>query len=316
MIAFVASPAGVTATFTRSESLVLRDLAEQLIELLEERATDATGDVLYAQLGIGGASAPPLDPALARLLPDAYRGDEHAASDHRRLTERSLVERKVSNARRLIADLATRQVKLDDVSVQSWLRTLTDLRLALAARLQIETDGDIGLGDEDMLIVYDWLGYLQGIARGGDRMISDEVDAARFEQLVIDELDLLPDDMVDGLDNVVFVTEDRPEDGSLDLLGLYDGIALTERGSYGFGELPDRIILYREPLLAVSESLEELQGSNSRHSRTRDRPLLRARRRAASPTRLGLMSTRYPVRGNPVHRPLDRRWLGPDRVPV
>ena len=57
--------------------------------------------------------------------------------------------------------------------------------------------------------------------------------------------------MVDGLDNVVFVTEDRPEDGSLDLLGLYDGVALTERGQYGFGELPDRIILFREPLLAV-----------------------------------------------------------------
>ena len=86
-----------------------------------------------------------------------------------------------------------------------------------------------------------------------------ELTADEFEQLVIDELDLLPDDMIDGLDNVAFVTEDRPEDGSLDLLGLYDGVALTERGQYGFGELPDRIILYREPLLAVSESLEQLR---------------------------------------------------------
>ncbi|HOB57376.1 MAG TPA: metallopeptidase family protein, partial [Rhodoglobus sp.] len=77
--------------------------------------------------------------------------------------------------------------------------------------------------------------------------------------LVVDELDLLPDDMVDGLDNVVFVTESRPEDGSLDLLGLYDGVAMTERGAYGFGELPDRIVLYREPLLAVSADLEELK---------------------------------------------------------
>jgi len=75
----------------------------------------------------------------------------------------------------------------------------------------------------------------------------------------VDELDLLPDDMVDGLDNVVFVTESRPEDGSLDLLGLYDGVAMTERGAYGFGELPDRIVLYREPLLAVSADLEELK---------------------------------------------------------
>ena len=90
-------------------------------------------------------------------------------------------------------------------------------------------------------------------------MNPDEVDADAFERLVIDELDLLPDDMVDGLENVVFVTEDRPEDGSLDLLGLYDGVALTERGAYGFGELPDRIILYREPLLAVSADIDELR---------------------------------------------------------
>ena len=87
----------------------------------------------------------------------------------------------------------------------------------------------------------------------------DTLTADEFEQLVIDELDELPDEMVDGLENVVFVTEDRPEDGSLDLLGLYDGVALTERGDYGFGELPDRIILFREPLLDVSANLEELK---------------------------------------------------------
>jgi predicted Zn-dependent protease with MMP-like domain len=85
------------------------------------------------------------------------------------------------------------------------------------------------------------------------------LDSEEFEKLVVDELDLLPDEMVDGLENVVFVTEDRPEDGSLDLLGLYDGVDLTRRGNYGFGELPDRIILYREPLLAVAKDLEELK---------------------------------------------------------
>ena len=90
-------------------------------------------------------------------------------------------------------------------------------------------------------------------------MTPDELDPEAFERLVVDELDLLPDEMVDGLDNVVFVTEDRPDDGSLDLLGLYDGTALTERGNYGFGELPDRIILYREPLLDVSADLDELK---------------------------------------------------------
>lgn len=86
-----------------------------------------------------------------------------------------------------------------------------------------------------------------------------QMDADTFGDLVEDELDLLPDDMIDGLDNVVFVVEDRPEDGSLDLLGLYDGLALTERDRYGVGELPDRIIVYREPHLEVCESVDDLR---------------------------------------------------------
>jgi predicted Zn-dependent protease with MMP-like domain len=87
----------------------------------------------------------------------------------------------------------------------------------------------------------------------------EDIDHDAFERLVIAELDLLPDDMVDGLENLVFVTEDRPEDDSLDLLGLYDGVDLTRRSNYGFGELPDRIVLYREPLLAISADLDELR---------------------------------------------------------
>ncbi|BDZ56224.1 metallopeptidase family protein [Agromyces marinus] len=86
-----------------------------------------------------------------------------------------------------------------------------------------------------------------------------ELDAEAFEQLVVDELDALPDDMVEGLENLVFVVEDRPEDGSLDLLGLYEGVSLTERDRYGFGEMPDRIVLYREPLLSVAETEDELR---------------------------------------------------------
>jgi hypothetical protein len=113
-------------------------------------------------LGIGGGEAPPLDPALARLLPDAYRDDRQAASEHRQLTELALVERKVANARILMSSLEQSMVQLDAGAVQSWLRTLTDLRLTIAARLQIETDDDIGVGDDAMLDLYDWLGYLQG----------------------------------------------------------------------------------------------------------------------------------------------------------
>jgi predicted Zn-dependent protease with MMP-like domain len=89
--------------------------------------------------------------------------------------------------------------------------------------------------------------------------VSLDLSPDEFEKIVIDELDDLPDEMVDGLENLVFVTEDRPADGSLDLLGLYEGIALTDRGQYGFGELPDRIVLYREPLLAVADTLDELR---------------------------------------------------------
>lgn len=86
-----------------------------------------------------------------------------------------------------------------------------------------------------------------------------EMERDAFEKLVIEELDELPDEMFEGLENLIFVVEDRPEDGSLDLLGLYEGIALTERGQYGFGELPDRIIVYREPHLAVCATEEELR---------------------------------------------------------
>jgi predicted Zn-dependent protease with MMP-like domain len=99
----------------------------------------------------------------------------------------------------------------------------------------------------------------EGVAAAAAGIDPATLSLARFDELVVDELDELPDDMVDGLDNVVFVTDDRPDDGSLDLLGLYDGVALTERGSYGFGELPDRIILYREPHLAVVDTEDELR---------------------------------------------------------
>ena len=85
-----------------------------------------------------------------------------------------------------------------------------------------------------------------------------EMDADAFEQLVVDELDRLPDDMVDGLDNVVFVVEDEAENGE-DLFGLYDGVALTERDHYGAGEMPDRIIIYRNSHLDACETEQELR---------------------------------------------------------
>ncbi|WP_184725665.1 metallopeptidase family protein [Saccharopolyspora phatthalungensis] len=75
-----------------------------------------------------------------------------------------------------------------------------------------------------------------------------EMSRARFEELVADALDLLPAEFAAAMNNVVVLVEDtNPEDPSL--LGLYEGIALTERDSTYSGVLPDRITIYREPLL-------------------------------------------------------------------
>lgn len=87
----------------------------------------------------------------------------------------------------------------------------------------------------------------------------DALDGDQFEQLVTDELDLLPDEMMDGIENVGFTTSSRPDDGSLSLLGLYTGVALTLREQYGHGELPDHIVIYREPHLQISHDLDALK---------------------------------------------------------
>jgi len=85
-----------------------------------------------------------------------------------------------------------------------------------------------------------------------------DLDADAFEALVVEELDALPDEMTEGLENVVFVVEDRNASDPT-MLGLYEGFALTDRGQYGFGELPDRIILYREALLEFCADLDTLR---------------------------------------------------------
>lgn len=83
-----------------------------------------------------------------------------------------------------------------------------------------------------------------------------QVSPERFEKLVSDAIDLIPEDLLDLIDNVVFLIEDEGEEPGI--LGLYDGIPLTERGDYGIGELPDRIFIYRLPLCAMCESDEEI----------------------------------------------------------
>ncbi len=82
------------------------------------------------------------------------------------------------------------------------------------------------------------------------------VPPAEFEELVADALDSLPPALVARFSNVVVVVEDENADEP-DLLGLYEGVALTEREHYT-GALPDRISLYRIPLCLLAEDLDHL----------------------------------------------------------
>lgn len=84
-----------------------------------------------------------------------------------------------------------------------------------------------------------------------------EVSPEDFESLVADGLDSLHDDMLAQLDNVIFLVEDRPADGT-PTLGVYEGYSLAERDIYGYGEQPDRIILFRENLLTHCADMDEL----------------------------------------------------------
>lgn len=79
----------------------------------------------------------------------------------------------------------------------------------------------------------------------------------RFDELVSDALDEIPPKLTAALDNVVVLVEERhPEEP--DVLGLYEGTALTERDSSYAGALPDTITIYREPLLEMCDSEDEV----------------------------------------------------------
>ena len=83
------------------------------------------------------------------------------------------------------------------------------------------------------------------------------MDPQRFDELVSDALDLIPPELAAVMDNVVVLVSDRhPEDA--DLLGLYEGVALTERDSNYAGSLPDTITIYRDALLDICNSDEEV----------------------------------------------------------
>jgi predicted Zn-dependent protease with MMP-like domain len=75
----------------------------------------------------------------------------------------------------------------------------------------------------------------------------DESATPEFDQVVQDALDSLPHELRDRISNVEVVVEDEPPLGQ-PLLGLYQGVPLTRRGSGYSGALPDKITIYRGPL--------------------------------------------------------------------
>ena len=81
-----------------------------------------------------------------------------------------------------------------------------------------------------------------------------EVSEERFTELAEQALAAVPDELAALLDNVALFVEDDPPADDPDLLGVYDGIPLTERDSGYGGALPDRIVVFRNPTLAICET--------------------------------------------------------------
>lgn len=146
LVPFVRARGGadVRVRLAEHERSLLADLTTQIVTVLEGGDLD--------------------DPAVARLLPAAYRDDDEAADEFRRFTSDDLTSRKIQNARTVLAALDEAGAMLDPAAQQSWLRTLTDLRLTLGARLDVGADGFAESSDPQVLMlrdVFDWLGYLQ-----------------------------------------------------------------------------------------------------------------------------------------------------------
>ncbi|WP_336631233.1 MULTISPECIES: DUF2017 family protein [unclassified Microbacterium] len=147
------------------EAAHLTDLVEQFADLIAETVDDAVDD----------------DPAIARLVPDAYRDDAVAADEFRRLTQGDLLDRRRDDATTVLTTLrregialrpeeisdadATEAfvVELDGPGVSAWLRTLTSVRLVMATRLGITDEGQDD-PDDPRFGIYNWLGFrLEGL---------------------------------------------------------------------------------------------------------------------------------------------------------
>ena len=83
-----------------------------------------------------------------------------------------------------------------------------------------------------------------------------DVTPERFEELVAEALDSIPDELARHIDNVALFVEDASRQSGL--LGLYHGIPLTKRESYGGLVMPDRITIYRLPICRICNTEEEV----------------------------------------------------------
>lgn len=157
------------------ETAILTNLVGQLLSLLQSHSSvEFNPDPLFASLEVGGGDHLPEDPALARLLPNAYRNDE-AATAFRRVTERGLINRKIEDTLTVSTaisagspdnanpDIANgTEVTINQETLGPWLRTITALRLSIAARIGLEqaSDHDVLAADDEhasTLVIYDWL---------------------------------------------------------------------------------------------------------------------------------------------------------------
>ncbi|MCP3787789.1 MULTISPECIES: metallopeptidase family protein [Micromonospora] len=84
-----------------------------------------------------------------------------------------------------------------------------------------------------------------------------QMSRERFEELVGEALDEVPEELLGLMSNVVILVEDDPPPGE-DLLGLYEGHALTSRGWDYAGVLPDRILIFRNPILAICDTEDDV----------------------------------------------------------
>ena len=143
---------GIRIVLETEEAMLLSELADQVDSVLLLGEAD--------------------DPALGRLLPNAYPEDLEASDEFTRYTRESLVDGKRQAAQSVRDATAVEhpddgvvQIELDQAQAWGWLTFLTDLRLILAERVGLdddEDDADVETRDDYLRAAYEWAGFVQG----------------------------------------------------------------------------------------------------------------------------------------------------------